>query len=140
MGSLGFRCSYADNLGILARGADYTDVHLARLIAGVKRASLDVHDLSLASGSSDVLGYEVSPANAYRSGTGKRISRIRSVVRTVSSRRCISGPAMELVSGHEFFLAVRNCGAHSIFDATFKFAQAPYLLSGEPWSTVRMEQ
>ena len=28
----------------------------------------------------------------------------------------------------------------SIFDASFKFARASYLVSGEPWSTVRLEQ
>ena len=33
-------------------------------------SDLDVHDVSLASGSADVLGYEVSPASAYCSGTG----------------------------------------------------------------------
>ena len=47
-------------LGVLARCADCTNVHLARLIAGVQRARLDVHDISLASGSADVLDYEVS--------------------------------------------------------------------------------
>ena len=94
MGSLGFRWSYADNLGVLARGADCTNVHLARLIAGVRRAGLDVHDISLASGSSDVLGCEVSPANSHCSGTGKWIARIRSVERMVSSRRRIRGSSV----------------------------------------------
>ena len=45
-------------LGIPARGDNSTDVHLARLVAGVKRAGLDVLDTSLANGSADVLGYE----------------------------------------------------------------------------------
>ena len=85
----------------LARGANCTDVHLARLIAGVQKTCLDVHDISLASGSADVLGYEVSPTNAYRCGTGKRISRIRSLARTVSSRRRVIGRPMELVNDHE---------------------------------------
>ena len=49
------------------------------------KARLDVHGISLASGSADVFGYEVSPAHTYYSGTGKRTSRIRSVARTVSS-------------------------------------------------------
>ena len=97
-GSLGFRWSNADIFGSLARGANCTNVHLERLIAGVKRVGLDVHDISGASGSADVLGYEVSPANSYCGGTGKRIARIRSVARTVSSRRRISGRAMYLVS------------------------------------------
>ena len=56
MGSVGVRWSYADNVGVLARGANCTNVHLARLLAGGKNASLDVHDKSLASGSADVLG------------------------------------------------------------------------------------
>ena len=64
-----------------------------------------VHDIALASGSADVLGYEVSLANANCSGAGKRISR--SVARTVSSPRRVSSRAMELVNGHESF-----CGAH----------------------------
>ena len=39
MGSLGFCWSSADNFGVLARGANCTDVHLARLIAGVESPS-----------------------------------------------------------------------------------------------------
>ena len=111
MGPLCFSWSYADNFRVLARGADCSNVHLARLIAGVKRAGLDVDDLSLASGTSDVLGYEVSPANSYCSGTGKRIARIRSVARTISSRRRVGRRAMELVNRHESFLALINRGA-----------------------------
>ena len=126
-------------LGFLAHGADCAYVHLARLIAGVQRAGLDVHDISLASGSPDVFDFEVSPANACCSGTRKRIARIRSVAQTVSSRRCIGGRAMELVNGHASFLAPSNRGALSIL-ASFKFARASYLVSGKPWSTVRMEQ
>ena len=92
MGSLCVRWSFADNFGVLARGASCTKVHLARHIAGGKKAGLDVHDISLACGSADVLGYEVSPVNACCRGTaGKSIARIRSVARTVSSRRRICG-------------------------------------------------
>ena len=47
---------------------------------------------------------------------------------------------MELVNGHEFFLAVSSRGALSILDASFKFARASHLVSGEPWSTVHLEQ
>ena len=127
-------------LGVLARGADCTNVHLARLIAGVKKAGLDAHDISLARRSADVLGYEVSPANSYCSGTCKRIARVCSVARTVSSRRRISGRAVELVNGHESFLSLTNRGALSILDASFKFERASYVMAGEPWSTVRMGQ
>ena len=42
---------------------------------------------------------------------------------------------MELVNGHESFLALSR--ALSILDANFKFAQASYLVSGEP---VRMKR
>ena len=125
---------------ILVRGANCTSVHLARSIAGVQKVSLDVHDISRASGSAGVLGYEVSPADAYCSGAGKRISRLLSVARTVSSRRRINGRAMELVNGHDSFLALCNRGALSILDASFQLAQAPYKVSVEFWSTVRMEQ
>ena len=44
-----------------------------------------------------------------------------------------------VVDGHESFLALSNCGVLSIFEASFKFARASYLVSGEPWSTVRKE-
>ena len=47
---------------------------------------------------------------------------------------------MELVHGHEYFLALSSRGVLSILDDSFKFAQASYLVSVEPWSTVRMEQ
>ena len=129
MGSRGFRWSYADNCGVLARGENCTNVHLARLIAGVQKAGLDVHDKSLAIGSADALGCELSPANVYCSGTGKRISRIQSVSRTVSSCRRICGWAMELVNGHESFLVLSNRGALSILDASFNFARTSYLVS-----------
>ena len=56
---------------ILARGANFTNVHLSRLVAGVQKAGLDIHDVSLASGSAYVLGFEVSPSSAHCSGTGK---------------------------------------------------------------------
>ena len=82
------RCSVAnrawDPLASVGRmltilGADLRrrlrNVHLARLIARLQKAGLDVRDISPASGSADVLGYQVSLAN----------SRIRSVARTVSS-------------------------------------------------------
>ena len=46
---------------------------------------------------------------------------------------------MELVSGHESFLTLSNCGALSTLDASFKFARAAYLVSRELWSTVRMD-
>ena len=82
----------------------------------------------------------VFPANAYCSGTSKRISRIRSGARTVSSRCRMSGPTLEFVNGHESFLALTNRGALSILDARFKFARASYLFSREPWSAVRLEQ
>ena len=113
---------------------------ISNVFAGVQEAGLDVHNIPFASRTADVLGYEVSPANSYFSGTGKRKSRIRSVARTVSSRRRISRRAMELASGHESFLALSNCGALSILDASFKFARAFFLVSGEPCSTVRLEQ
>ena len=38
------------------------------------------------------------------------------------------------------FLALSNRRALSLLDASFKFARASCLVSGEPWSTVRMEQ
>ena len=120
------------HFGVLARGEDCTNFHLARLIAGFQKASLDVHDISRAKESADVLGYEVSPANANCSGTNKRISCIRSVLRTVSSRHRISGRTMELVNGHESLLTLSNRGALSILDASFKFARASFLVSGEP--------
>ena len=103
-----------------------SNIHFARLIEGVKRTSVDVHDISLAGGTSDVFGYDVSPANAYCRGTGKRMPRIRSVARTVSSRRPIGGRAMGLVNGHESFLALRN---HVLSQS---WTPASSLVSGKP--------
>ena len=133
MGSLGFRWSYADNFWVVARGANLTNVHLARLIAGVEKARHDVHEVSLAGGCADVLGYVVSPANSHCSN---EIARTRSVARTVSSRRRICGRAMEFVNGHESFLALSNRGALPILDASFKFARASYLVSREAMGLV----
>ena len=140
MGLLGFRWSLLTVLRVLARGADSTNVHLARHIAGVQKAGLDVHDMSLASGSADVLGYDVSPSSVCCFGTSKRISRVRSVARTVSTCRRVGRRAMELVDGHESFLALSNLGVLSILHGSFKFARASYLVFGERWSTVRVEQ
>ena len=53
------RLSCADNSGVLARGAVCTNVHLAQHIAGVTRVGVDVHDISFASRSANVLGYEL---------------------------------------------------------------------------------
>ena len=50
--------------------------------------------------------------------------RLRSVARTVYSRRRINGRAMELVNGHKSFLALSNPVALSLFDASFNFARA----------------
>ena len=47
---------------------------------------------------------------------------------------------MELVNGHESFLALCTRGVLSILGAGFKLAWASSLVAGEPWSTVRMEQ
>ena len=80
-----------------------------------KRVGLDVHDIPLANGTSDVFGHEVSPAQLYCSGTGKRIARIRCSARTISTRRRVSVRAKEL-NGHESWRS-----ANSILDASFKF-------------------
>ena len=87
MGSFGFQWSYADNFWVLARGANCTDVHLARLVAGLRKAGLDVHDMSLASGCADVFGYEVSSANAYCSANDITYSLSRSTVSFSSSQQ-----------------------------------------------------
>ena len=88
VGSFGLRWSYADNFGFLARGENCTNVHVARPIAGVTTHPVPADALMFS-----VL--KVSPANSYCSGTGKRIARIRSVARTVSSRRRISVGAQQ---------------------------------------------
>ena len=51
--------------------ANFLAGSLARLIAWLQRAGLDVHDMSRASGCVDVLGYELSPATACCSVTTK---------------------------------------------------------------------
>ena len=90
----------------MARSENCTNVHLARLIASIQKTGLDVHDISRADGSADVLGYEVSPANAYCSGTGKRTARIRSVARTVSSRRAMEPSMVTCPSWHSAILVL----------------------------------
>ena len=80
----------------------------------------------------DVLGNEVSQPTRIAVERTKRISRIRSVARTISSRRRIGGRAMVLVNDHESFLALSSRGALSILEARFTFARAFYLISGEP--------
>ena len=87
----------------LARGENCTHVHLARLIAEVKKSSLVARDRSFASGIADVLDGGQSRANTCCSETRKRIARTRSVARTVSERFRIRGEAMEHINGHEFF-------------------------------------
>ena len=47
---------------------------------------------------------------------------------------------MELICGHESLLALSNRGALPILDASFWRARSSYLLSGRPWTTVRMKQ
>ena len=131
MGSLGFRWSYADNLVVLDRGANSTYVHLARLIAGYRKL---VSVFTMWHTPAEVPMFSVMkcrrPSHIVVE-RGKRLSRMRSVARTVSSRRRISGRAMELVNGHESFLTRRNRGALSILDTGFKFARASYLIPGE---------
>ena len=56
LGSFGSLWSYADNFGILDRGIDCSNVHIARLTAGVQRADLDVQEISHATGSPNVIG------------------------------------------------------------------------------------
>ena len=131
-------------MGVLARGADCTNVLLARLIAGVQKASLDVHDISPANGSADVFGYEVSPANSYCSGTGKRMARTRLVERMVSWRRRIIGRTMELVNVHNLFwrsaiVELSVSLSLSILDASFKFDRVSYLVSSVPRPAVLVE-
>ena len=124
----------------LACGEDCTNVHLARLIAGIQKSSLDVHDISRAKDSADVLRYADSRANPYCSGTNKRISCIRSVLRTVSSRRRISGRTMELVSGHESLLTLSNRGALSMLMSASNLRERPTWFQESRWSVVRVEQ
>ena len=60
--------------------------------------------------------------------------------RILPVRRGISGRAMELIGDHESFLTLSNRSALSILNASSNFAQASYLVSGQPWLIVRMEQ
>ena len=71
-----------------------------------------------------VLGHDVSPANAYYSGTGKRLSRFRSVVcaNALSYQRSGNGARQ----WSRVFLGPHHRGALSILDASLRFAQASY--------------
>ena len=106
--------------------------HLACLIAGVKRPGLDVHDMSLARGRVDVLGYDLSPASACCSGTLP--SELCEFARTVSVRRCISGRAMELISGHESFFGAQP--SRSALNPSCQFQVRTFVLLGVRTSVV----
>ena len=100
---------------------------LAVKTAGVQKASLDVHDIFLASGSADVLGYEVWNG---QTDITSSISRADGLVAPSHWR---AGDGARQWS--RVFL-----GAPSILDASLQFSRASYLFSGEPWSTMRMEK
>ena len=113
------------------RGANCTNVHHACLIAGVVKSQSSMFTTYLSS--AEVPTFRVTKCLQPTDnccGTVKRISRIRSVARTVSSRRRIGWRAMELVNRHESFLALSNRGALSVLDTSFKFARASYLVLG----------
>ena len=100
-----------------------TNVHLARLIASVTRAGLDVHDTCTLPAEVQMFSIMMcDQPTRIEVERGERIARIRSVAWTIFARRRVSGRAMELVNGHESFLALSNRGALSILHASFKFA------------------
>ena len=109
--------------GVLARGANTTNVLLAPLIAGVQKTGLDVHDIPLASGSAGVLVLKclqptriaVERANGYHVFVQSHGRSLRAIASAVGR--------FELVKGHDSFLALCNRGAFSILDARFKFAR-----------------
>ena len=105
--------------GVLVPGTNHTNVHLARLIAAIKRlvSTFTTHPLPANVQMFSVM--KCPPAISYCSGTGNRIARIHSVAWT------------ELVNVHESVLALINRGALSILDS---------LVSGESRSTVHKEQ
>ena len=140
MGSLGFRWSYADTCGVLARAEDCTNVHLARVFAGAQKAGLDFHDISRAKESADVLGYEVSSAKAFavEQANGYRVFA-KSLEQSLLVAASVVGQWSSSMVTRLFWRSAIVVNL-SILDASFKFARASYLVSGEPWSTVRMEQ
>ena len=122
-------------------GENCTNVHVARLSAGVHKAGLHVHDKEIY-----IYIYHLQAVGQMLL-TMKCLQPTRLAVTRASGdhvqshgRRRISGRAMELVNGHESFSALSNRGALSMLDASFKFARASSLVSGEPWATVRVEQ
>ena len=132
MRSTGFRWSYADNFWYLAHRTDCTDVDLARLNAGVQKAGLAVHDISLAEVpmfSELVLQWsrQTDGANSFSPPDG-----------LFAPSHWRSGNGARQWS--RVFLALSNRGALSILDVSFKFALASYLASGEAWSNVSKEQ
>ena len=88
----------------------------------------------------DVLGCEVSPSSAHCSGTSKRISRVRSVARAVSSRRRISKGQRSLSSVTSLSLHSAIVELSEFFTQASSSRGASHLVSGRPLSTVRMEQ
>ena len=95
---------------------------------------LDVHDISLASGTADVLGFEVSPverANGYHVFVQSHGRSLRAVSSTVG--RWSSSTVTNL-----FWRCAIVGLSQSLMHASS--SRGVFLVSGEPWSTVRMEQ
>ena len=85
--------------------------HSTRLIAGAHQVGIDVHGASHASGSTDVCGFVVFPDNCTFQWNGQTaVTYWFNDARTVSSRRRITGRAMQLVSGHESFCHTATVG------------------------------
>ena len=123
----------------MARDTDCTNVHPALDIAGVQKGCLDVHDISLASGNADVLGYEVSPANECCCGTGKRVLHTRhSHVRSLHAVASAVGQwRSSMVTSFSWRSAIVELSqsltqASSSRGSLFGFRK--------PWSTVRVKQ
>ena len=115
MGSRGFRWSSAYNLGVVARGENctLTSTRTSHCKCTESRSGYSRH-VSV-SGSSDVLDYEVSPANSYCSAKSHTYSTY-----SFSRADCPLAPSHQRagdVAGHESFLAFGNRGALSILDA-----------------------
>ena len=110
MGSLVFRWSYADNFGVLARGANCTNVHLARFMSGIKKKPVSMF-------TTYPLPAEVQMFSNFTYHQPNRIA-VKQANGEYASAQSRCGRAMELVIGHESFLALNNRGALSILDAS----------------------
>ena len=141
MGPLGFRWSYADNLGVW-HTVKTAPTFISHVSSQVFRNAVSIFTTyHLQNGSADVVGYEVFPSRRVlqwneQADVTHLISRINGLF--APSHYQVGNGAHQR---SQVFLGTQQSWCSLDLDASsFKLARASYLVSEEPWSTVRLEQ